>query len=959
MRRYNTGYFRTMAWLGAVAVLWAGWAMLAVPQAEAQQMGPKLWQQVENPWLGRLQQEAYANYGEEAYRNYKREIQLEKQYDFLGNYLMEGFMFYRQSDARPGQIFLRGDEPVVSGGSFREFEGDLFGGVIINSDSFRGWSGRLTAGDNIRTKFTSLTLNLTRMAGVRLDLASKRHKFTAIEWRGTNQPVDPNQPFSIQEARPTAPGAVRPSGFEVSPVENIGLHWESTFGAGEAIRIGGTFINQHQANVTLGSRRNGLRGTLPTSDMHPPMFLIVRFEDDSQADGEGGAAVFEDQFILRVDYEATTSTQSDTTVVIRAMDIEVFDAEGNVTVIPGAQRIDVGNVFEADGARHVAGENSFIEYRFPIDNSLGNVVRARWEAVVANDYRISIAQVHSYFNTAARRGEGEFEERETRPYVVDRAPGNVKDLSNKNKVRFDYGFTTGQSIIGWNLDMNLVGLKITGEFNNNWVFAQYPTINNGKKLTYKRSTAWYVNVLKQVGFLTAGFEYFHVGANYGGGYNGEGRDLKQHRAGVILYTDKAGKEENPNDRNTPITQPFPLIDDNDDLDQWADDDDNDSFGLQGNQDSGVFPGQDADMDGVRDDDRDGDGIVDWDEPFLLYYSDPLPFIYGDDFNNNGVIDVRENDEKPDMLYDRDLEGPHWFVAGVPVDNMELTLGVIRQREPSRGGKNEMTYFKGTYRYDLPRLIELDVRHDTKRVRDDIPNHVYDIEELRDLGGPAAGASLFDVLSRRNSLISTSWLGTRIERIDNLNIINNFKWTRNHQLPGTFRDSFLGVESQTDAVVNDVTTSHRMDYTWYLGNLVIKPQFKMLWRRLTRDPKTDFGKFEKVVEEVRVAPILRVDYHITPRTAIRLGQQGFRLGFSDAPATRDALAYKLKDKVNPENDLSRTDSLIMFSNVTEYWGYKLAASIGFHRTRIQFDDPETNALRQQAFNRFFIEIVTGY
>jgi hypothetical protein len=134
---------------------------------------------------------------------------------------------------------------------------------------------------------------------------------------------------------------------------------------------------------------------------------------------------------------------------------------------------------------------------------------------------------------------------------------------------------------------------------------------------------------------------------------------------------------------------------------------------------------------------------------------------------------------------------------------------------------------------------------------------------------------------------------------------------------------------------------------------------MLWRRLTRDPKTDFGRFEKVVEEVRVAPILRVDYHITPRTAIRLGQQGFRLGFSDAPATRDALAYKLKDKVNPENNLSRTDSLIMFSNVTEYWGYKLAGNIGFHRTRIQFDDPEINALRQEAFNRFFIEIVTGY
>ena len=931
--------------------------VLGASQVSGQQLGVKPWRQVENPWLGRVQQEAYLNYGEEPYKSYKRELDIDKRYDFLGNFLMEGYLMYRQNEARPGQIFVRQDQPIEGSGSYQEkhdFFAAWFNELMISSDNFRGWSARLTVGDNIRTKFTSLTLNLTRMTGVRFDLASRRHKFTVAQWRGTNQFRDVSEEkFSIPlELRANA--AEPEFRFETSPVQNLGMHWESTFGAGDAIRIGGTFVNQHQENITLGSRRNPLRGTLPTADMQPPSVLVVRFEDDSPEDGVAGAAVFEEQFILRVDYTAATAAQTDTTVVLSAVEIRGLDAQGNEVVLQaGAQRIDQGNVFEEAGAVQVAGENASIEYRFPIDNSLGNVERARWEVVVANDYRISISQVHDFFDTS-RDG---FTERETEDYVVDRSPGNIKDFSNKNKVRFDYGFTTGQTILGWDWELNLIGLKIQGEFNNNWVFAQYPTLN-GNDLTFKRSTAWYVNVLKQVGFLTTGFEYFHIGANYGGGYNGHGRDLKQHRAGITLYTDKGGIEEEPNDRNRAVTKEFQLIDDNDDLDQWPDDNENDFEGRI-NQDAGVFPDQDEDKDGVPDDDRDGDGTVDWEEPFLLYYSDPLPFIYGDDFNNNGVIDVRENDEKPDMIYDRDLEGPHWFVAGVPTDNMELTAGVIQQREPSRGGKNEMAYFKGTYLYDMPRFAELDLKHDTKRVRDSIPNHVYDIRNTPNSDGPGAGDPLFDALTRRNSLISTSWLGTRIKRIDNLNIINNFKWTRNHQLPGTFRDPFLGASEQDDAIVSEVTTSHRADYTWQLGNVVVMPQIKVLWRRITRNPQVELGELDKLLEEVRVAPILRVDYHITPRTTIRLGQQGFRMGFADNAGTRNALAFKFKDKVNPEESNSQTDSLIMFSNTSDYWGYKIAANVGFHRVRIEFDDPEINLVKEEAFSRFFVEIVTGY
>ena len=65
---------------------------------------------------------------------------------------------------------------------------------------------------------------------------------------------------------------------------------------------------------------------------------------------------------------------------------------------------------------------------------------------------------------------------------------------------------------------------------------------------------------------------------------------------------------------------------------------------------------DENNDLIPDSDQNFNGIPDWTEPILFYDADPPDFIYGIDFNNNGVVDYRENDALPDYPYPRDPPG---------------------------------------------------------------------------------------------------------------------------------------------------------------------------------------------------------------------------------------------------------------------------------------------------------------
>ena len=216
----------------------------------------------------------------------------------------------------------------------------------------------------------------------------------------------------------------------------------------------------------------------------------------------------------------------------------------------------------------------------------------------------------------------------------------MSDGSNFRELVIDYGLNSGQTLYGMDFAADLAGLKLRGEVSKNTLYRKYPIIS-GRSLRHD-TQAWYLQAVRtfpRLRRLSLGAEFFHVGPRYGGGYD-------SRRGGVVLYTDTGG------DGLSPMVAEFPLVDDNDDNDRYSDDNENDhpgSFDLE----AGVYPGLDEDNDNIPDDDRNANGIPDYEEPFLLYHSDPQEFVYGLDLNNNGVIDVRENDNKPDYPYDRD------------------------------------------------------------------------------------------------------------------------------------------------------------------------------------------------------------------------------------------------------------------------------------------------------------------
>ena len=90
------------------------------------------------------------------------------------------------------------------------------------------------------------------------------------------------------------------------------------------------------------------------------------------------------------------------------------------------------------------------------------------------------------------------------------------------------------------------------------------------------------------------------------------------------------------------------VDDNDDKDRFAD------FHMYSKirDRNGIFPGLDMNGNSRPDTNENDNTIPDYAEPFFLFNIDPDEYDFGDDFNNNGVIDAREDDDRPDYPYDR-------------------------------------------------------------------------------------------------------------------------------------------------------------------------------------------------------------------------------------------------------------------------------------------------------------------
>lgn len=840
-------------------------------------------------FLGRPPLSGYVNFGEDLYRPYRRQIRLGQRYDYLGNFLAEGFLVYELDEQRPGSSRIRKDQLYRS-----------LNNLVITHDNYGPANWALTVGDEVRTQFTPLTFRQAGFNGLRWDVVFPGNRVTLLTTRGFDSSLFPTlHTFSspVPEGRGSLTDFIEVR--EDNPVYYFGGHWETR--VGDVLRFGATLVNQHQVNTARGSVGGLLRGSIPYPEMQPPGEISIRIKDDLPQTPESGAVVYD--VFLEVTGDGPTGEQ------VHSSD-------------PDDPRFDPGLVPQVlggrlgDGYREVRGEET-AEYVFTIPAGL-SPKGARVRAVVANDFRLETGQQHQFFVPLLDR----FEPRRTPYQTVARAAGQVRDFSNRREVAFAYGLSTGQTTFGCDWEATLVGLKVRGEYERNLVYQGFP-VQQGRTARQQAQAA-YVTVLKELGPWQVGTELFRVSPRYGGGYD-------SRRGGVRLYTDQAGET-----RDQAVLAEFPLVDDNDDDDRYADDNLRD-YPNGGETESGVFPGLDEDHDHVPDDDRNGNGVPDYEEPFLLYFSDPQEFVYGVDLNNNGVIDERENDDKPDYPYDRDRQGLHAFVSLPGLRGLSRALGYYHQRELAGAGRAVSRYVRLAYRFALPRWAQVELDHDTKRVEDTIADSVYIYRPGED-NNPDQPPTPDALLTADSWVYPPSWAPRSPA-------------CRACGRPTTGSGSATGSWAPT-ATCRPSPWSTRPTTPGPAGRLKVQPMVKHLYKQVTRS-----GRRRPAESWHQIAPILRLEWRLTEHTSVQFGQQGVGVPFTKAMVK--PLAFRRIDRVDVAQEVQSVDSVLMFTVRDEYQGYTIVSNTGLRRRHETFSDPAVARTRAGGFSRFFITLIAGY
>ena len=840
--------------------------------------------------------EAYRNYAEYSYHNYRSLFRVDPRYNFFGDFLAVGFRAFRLNEQNPGKSLISKD------GVYRA----MFSNLLIARNSYGRLNLALTVGDKVRTHLTPLTMQRASFNGLRWEIEFTNNRVTLLSSRGFDNsefPAFPSFSTPIDDDFTDFQGDLNREFIieEDNPVYTFGGHWETQ--AGDVLTLGMTFLNQQQVNFGAFRQNSFFAGSVPYPEMLSPEKLMLRITDDSPRSTDHGAAIF----AVFLEMEGTVGGVNTT---ISSDPLSPHFDESLQPLVEG--------VAKKDGRWDIRGvEELIITFELPEGTPSK---RARFVVAAANDYHIAAAQEHLFYQTGSSR---------TTPYMtLSRAAGEVSDGSNFRELVIDYGLNSGQTLYGMDFAADLAGLELRGEVSKNTLYRKYPIIS-GHSLRHD-TQAWYLQAVRtfpRLRQLSFGAEFFHLGPRYGGGYD-------SRRGGVVLYTDFGGEGTDP------VVAEFPLVDDNDDNDRYSDDNKNDfpgSFDLE----AGVYPGLDEDNDNIPDDDRNANGIPDFEEPFLLYHSDPQEFVYGLDLNNNGVIDVRENDNKPDYPYDRDRRGRHYSVAAQPLPKLEVGAGHYRIRALADPGRTVSTYLRAAYSYAQPERLEIELNHDSKRVKDTIPDSVYVFDPAR-IVTPLEPPDP-DPLLQKNSWVHTSFAGVRWSRWAPLYLETNIKQVINRM----FDLGHTRVSERDRRVTR--TMVNKVDYRLQWGRFTVMPMYKRLWRRVDLDSRESAA-----VREVQSAPIFRVDYRVSEDMKVQMGQQGLRPGILGLDRV---LAFHLEDRVRRYRSYTSTDFMLMLTLKGIYLGNVLTTNSGIQLHSRQFD--QIGAGADYKFTRFFVEVVAGF
>lgn len=867
----------------------------------------------------------YENFGQydlRKYPDYYQEPSTGRQYlspvtyDQFGNFLLPGGDIYymKWDQSRIGAS-------VTTDASFIQYYNSVFNNLMIASDEFSNWQTKFLIGSTLRAYFTPSTMKITRFNGIRWDASSRKNNVTLVASPGTN------------------------------PI--YGVHWQSILG--DILKIGGSYVSKQRGTISDSHQ------DIDTAIRTGPRYVYVIVSDDSPEDADNGPRVYG----IKVRSNNEDITKNVPQRAFRIPDLLnskryynkdfqkqfVFPRSSSLPFVP--QKVEavaynqqswvldmlndntLNDMFSKTDAINyfgyvnlpVAGSDDPQSRQFAADTSKGFLEASgtdiviyeflvpyaardlEFEVLAANDYCIDIV---STMYRITQEGEADWADKPFTPawngkwsiyydkkHCVN-APGNVKDLSNMEWVSVRYDRITGMSVYGLNMELNWRGLFVRAEFNQYNEYRSYPLPDKwpGASSNELHSQAWFVNAEKTFGKWSLGGEVFNYPRQY------------------MQYSS------------------WSTVDDNDDDDQY----------VGGSE----YPGLDVDFDRTVDTTWRG-------EPYILYYFDSISF--GDDFNHNGIIDERENDDQDDLPYERDSRGQHYFVKISPRELTKISLGHYDIKQEYFKGRNLTDYVKLEHIQSLSSIGEFGVFHRMERVQDDYKSNQYYTQYTYDNRG---ASGYFNNLAFKNAWYNSSMLHTRLTFIPSFNIINDAKYDVINRVDTDFYGTVDQQRRRAPQDIIDASFIHKADYTLRIADARILPE--MYWRgfRLMKERRIKEFKLQPMIKFVHsyftkdlqynyyggrswtVYPILRFDYQVAPNTLLRCGFQGFP-GF---PEMRRNTGDRLHDS-------NSRRMIIAFENRSLYQGFNLLVMLGVRREKEEW--VESFGRKQPGTTEYFISI----
>ncbi len=939
------------------------------------------------PFL-RWEGQVYRNYALKHFTNYPNHTTPytdtpRSRYDFMGNFLMTGYDLYEWQELRTvGQKFGSSIFKDSNEGPWHS----TFDYLVIGRDGYRSWGYNLIVGDAVIARFTPLTLSKVNFNGARFDLTMPNLQFTGLMSR-IERPKDITRAVTEAFRRETH--------YADDSTLLLGSRAQTDLGA---LTLGLNWVNQHvyRSSPTSG---NSLKGRIK-ADQPLMEWILVRFTDDSPADGTGGAVVQDVHLV--VDGEARPDL---TPHVIRHRSNPTIQV-GFASALGGFTPLNYRGFSASSGGTPAFNEVFYLErevpffsdYLFRLDHEAGidvsnsadiaglvstfavesphEMLRADGEdelvflfdmtsetsvrsveviALLGNDYQVDVAMLY-----VKSEGSSAHHDRFSSTYFQTtlRARGNVQDLSNLERVSFGVGENTANFVYSADVQLKLPGLEIAGEYARSSVYSRFPAWTEEEQAFdaaprfADRGSAYFVNAVHRFDRGLVGGELFAINPDF----QTEMRNYLATASSLWLgHLDLALNN----------TMYWQLVEDNEDGDVYPDIRYGNAVGVPvdrvGTDLNGVWMGQDEDGDGTPDTNRNLNRLPDHEEPFLMFDVEPNTYAYGLDRNHNNDPDHREDDREVDYPYDHDERGYHLFGQWALSPHWSFSMGRYEVEEMAGGGRNRMTYGLVGYRWQgsgsWRRLFfENNLRH----VQDDIPDEImtYDVDAgPRDalFGGrgpfytreadPGTGIPAFiryrfvlDPLYYRDSFVNETYLEGRVHPWSRLVAVQKFRWRFNWQRAGRHNQDFFQSARRQDFW----TWVGRMQYSWHWRKVRLVWQYKLMALRLV-----DRGRNVRLQSEYRSIPIVRLEYPLSARTSLRAGVQGI-----------GSLPYRRKDHVSSQRSFEQRTAFLTLTNRSRYFGYDLVTIVGFSKDAMKFD-LEAYEFAEFDTLSFFVRTLVGF